>query len=346
MRKKERQTDQERAYALLATLEVGYLAALDPTGAPVLRALHPVLARDWLLFHGAFAGEKAACQGPALLSGHRTIAEIPSYFVDPELACPATTYYESVEARGQLSEVTSPELKDAMLEALMKKYQPEGGHKTINSREALYTKQVRATRVFGFRIEQIAGKLSAGQDRPVERVEKVVRGLFRRGLSTDFAAIEEILSYKPDARPDFLRHRRGDLFVSLTPERARAHARLLEGQYWRRESSQAEIESAILASSAWVGLVDPEGALLGAARAITDTVWTGTISDVAVHPDCRRQGIGSALMTLLMNHPRVRDVRWLQLRTADQAAFYRKFGFQHAEDVPLPFASHPMVRVL
>lgn len=346
MRKKERQTEEERAYAFLTKLDVGYLAARSAEGHPVLRALHPVVIDDWVLFHGAFAGEKAACTGAAILSGHRTIAEIPSYFVDPQLACPATTYYESVEARGQLSEVTSVDLKDAMLEALMKKYQPEGGHQTIDSREPLYTKQVRATRVFGLQIEQIAGKLSAGQDRPPERVEKVISGLFRRGLPNDLRAIEEILTYKPEARPHFLRHELGRFVVAPTPELARAHAGILEGQYWRLTSSSMEIERAIMASSAWVGLLSPEGDLLGAARATTDTAWTGMISDVVVLPEQRRKGIGSALMDLLLKHPQVRDVKRLRLGTMDQMRLYERYGFKRVSDVPHPFVSHEMVRAL
>lgn len=268
------------------------------------------------------------------------------FFVDPELACPATTFYESVEARGELVEVKNVELKDAMLEALMKKYQPEGGYQTIDSREVLYTKQVRSTRVFGFRIESITGKLSAGQDRAAERVEKVVRGLFRRGLQSDLTAIDEVLSYKPEARPDFLRHALGDFSVSPNADLAHAHAALLGGQYWRRDSEPNQIARAILASSAWVGLVDPEGKLLGAARATTDRVWTGTISDVVVHPDYRGQGIGTALLKLLLDHPAVREVRRLRLGTADQVRFYERFGFKSEAETKLPFPSQELVRVL
>lgn len=343
MRKKQRKTNEARAHSLLERLDVAYLAALDPSGAMVVRALHPVVQGDWVLFHGAHAGEKSSCRGPAILTGHRTIAEIPSYFVDPELACPATTYFESVEARGQLEDIEDVALKDAMLEALMRKYQPEAGYLPIDSRTKIYAKQVRATRIFGFRIEKITGKMSAGQDRPPERTEKVVRGLFRRGARGDLEAIEEILSLSPAARPDFLRHPAGELCVACTPDLAAAHARLLTGAYWRKSSTPEETARAVLASSAWVGLVDPEGDLLGAARATTDRVWTGMVSDVVVHPKHRGQGIGRALMGLLLEHPQVREVKRLRLGTADQTAFYRRFGFALPAETPLPFQSTEMV---
>lgn len=343
MRKKQRKTNEARAHSLLERLDVAYLAALDPSGAMVVRALHPVVQGDWVLFHGAHAGEKSSCRGPAILTGHRTIAEIPSYFVDPELACPATTYFESVEARGQLEDIEDVALKDAMLEALMRKYQPEAGYLPIDSRTKIYAKQVRATRIFGFRIEKITGKLSAGQDRPAERVEKVIRGLFRRGAPGDLQAIEEVLSWSPAARPDFLRHSFGEFCVACTPELAAAHARLLEGAYWRKSSTPDEIARAALASSAWVGLMSAEGDLLGAARATTDKVWAGMVSDVIVHPNYRGKGIGTALMQLLLEHPAVREVKRLRLGTADQTAFYRRFGFKAPAETPLPFPSTEMV---
>src|SRR5688572_21648583 len=87
------------ALAMLAAAPHIHLAAVDELGAPVLRALHIVLADDAAYFHGAPAGEKLGFVGrPAVLSTEETIAEIPSYFSDPERACPATTLYRSVQA--------------------------------------------------------------------------------------------------------------------------------------------------------------------------------------------------------------------------------------------------------
>ena len=70
------------------------------------------------------------------------IASIPSYFVDPERACPATTYYLSAQAHGTLALVTSHARKARIVERLMKKYQPEGGHVPIDGEHPLYKKAI------------------------------------------------------------------------------------------------------------------------------------------------------------------------------------------------------------
>ena len=53
------------------------------------------------MFHGSPRGEKNAWIGrEAVVTAHEIVAEIPSYFVDPRRACPATTFYESAQLRG------------------------------------------------------------------------------------------------------------------------------------------------------------------------------------------------------------------------------------------------------
>jgi GNAT superfamily N-acetyltransferase/nitroimidazol reductase NimA-like FMN-containing flavoprotein (pyridoxamine 5'-phosphate oxidase superfamily) len=347
MRRKERQADEALGYEILAQAEVVYLAAHTTSGALVLRALNAVVVDDWLLFHSSHAGEKTELLGEALVSAHRVIAEIPSYFVDPELACPATTYYESVEARGQLVLVQDPTLKDAMLMALMRKYQPEGGFRKIDSSTELYKKQVLATRVFGFRLKSVVAKRSLGQDRPTERVQKVVTGLWKRGNPRDLLAIEPILKASPNARPEFLRGPSGSLVVvHPSGPLALAHAELLEGEYWRRTSTREQIATSIVNSAAWIGLTSAQGELLAAGRAVTDDAWTGVISDVVVHRAERSQGYGQAIMRLLLDHPRVRGVKRLRLGTRDAMAFYERFGFKSPHEEPLPFSHTEMVRVL
>jgi GNAT superfamily N-acetyltransferase/nitroimidazol reductase NimA-like FMN-containing flavoprotein (pyridoxamine 5'-phosphate oxidase superfamily) len=346
MRRKERMADEALGYEILAQTEIAYLAARTAKGELVQRSMNPVLLDDWLFFHGSHAGEKVELEGEGIVSAHRVIAEIPSYFVDPELACPATTYYESVEVRGELEVIEDASRKDAVLTALMEKYQPEGGYERIDSRTELYKKQVLATRVFGFRIAQIRAKLSVGQDRPAERVTKVVAGLWRRGLSEDLPAIERVLRESPLARPEFLRGPEGTtILVHATSARAEEHASLLAAEYWRTGSTKNEIVRSILGSNAWIGLSQSNGELIAAGRALTDGAWTGVICDVVVAPAFRGRGHGEALMRVLLDHPRLREVRRLRLGTRDAASFYEKLGFRPSHEVPLPFPHTEMIRV-
>jgi len=346
----------ELAREVLAEADVAYLSAHTSEGVLVQRALNPVLEGDWLLFHGSHAGEKTELVGEAIVSAHRVVADIPSYFIDAELACPATTYYESGEARGQLEVIHDAGLKDAMLMALMRKFQPEGGYNAIDSSTALYKKQVLATRVFGFRMTSLLGKMSLGQDRPKERVEKVIRGLWKRGAPHDLPAIERILGSSPQARPDFLRgpadssqiqgaEAETRFVVHPTRELALAHAELLAPEYWRTGSTRDEMAQAALGSAAWVGLVDNNEELIAAGRAVSDGIWAGQICDVVVRSEARGRGLGRALMKLLLDHPKVRSVHRLRLGTRDAMTFYENLGFRNASEMPLPFAHTEMVRV-
>src|SRR5690606_5738317 len=139
------------------------LATVDPGGNPVLRTLNGVWVNGWVLFHGAIAGEKTTCIGQrAVVSAYEEVAFLPSYFFDRDRATPATTFYESAEVKGLLCDVADPELKVAMLTALMRKYQAEGGYREISTTSDLYRKDLRSVRVFGVQVEAICGKANLG----------------------------------------------------------------------------------------------------------------------------------------------------------------------------------------
>ncbi len=348
MRKKQRAAPEALALELLESAEAFHLATTTPAGDPVLRVLNGVVVRDWILFHGAFAGEKSTClERPAVVSVHETVADIPSYFVDPEKACPATTFYRSAQASGVLRDVTDGDLKKEMLTALMKKYQPEGGYEPFSSE--IYRKDLRAVRVFGLKVEHLCAKVSLGQDRPAERTGRVVQGLWARGKERDAAAIELVLALSPEARPSAWRRQvRGEelvLCVHPSAQMCRAHAQLLVGQYWRRTSTLEEMQASVQGSSAWVGACRSTGELVGAARATSDGSWVASVFDVVVREDFRGLGLGKWLMTSLLDHPRVRSTQRQQLGTADAMRFYEGLGFQLESEAP-PVGDQISVRMI
>jgi ribosomal protein S18 acetylase RimI-like enzyme len=311
------------------------LATTSADGAVILRTLNGVALDGWVLFHGAVAGEKNEALGrSAVVAATETVAQIPSSFVDPQLACPATTYFRSVQAKGPLLEMGDEQRKREMLEALMLKYQPEGGYRSFlpgpqgDNDGGVYRKELRSVRVIGVRVEQISGKENLGKDRPPERTRLVVEGLWKRGAAGDLTAIETILAASPDARPGFLRHAEWSLSVSPTADFAQQHAELLTDQYWRQGVARDAIVRSIFGSTAWVGAVDANGKLWGAARAATDGAWVGRICDVIVMPKARGRGLGRALMTTLLDHPAVRQVTTLSLGTRDRGRFYDSWGFE------------------
>lgn len=346
MRRKQRQTSDDRAWSLLRRAPSHHIATTTPEGDPVLRCLNGVLVDDWLLFHGAMKGEKSSCLGrAAVVSAHEEIADIPSHFVDEEKACPATTYYRSVQAKGTLENIESTEMKARMLQALMEKLQPEGGHVPLRAEELIYQSDYRAVRVFGLRLLDITGKESLGQDRPPQRTQKVVEGLFRRGKAGDLAAIEHILELSPAARPASWTLPNGfTLHVSPTPADIEEHARLLGAEYWRVDCSGDAIERSLSLSSAWVGVHDESGRLVAAGRALSDGDWAATLYDVVVEPAFRGVGLGKAVMKLLLDHPLVKHCRRQRLGTRDAQSFYQQLGFANEQDLAPPVPSTAMLR--
>src|SRR4051812_8169281 len=106
MRKAIYRGSGDEGRALFVRAPVVHLATTNDLGDPILRSLHAVLEGDSLYFHGAPAGEKMTGIGKtAVVSAEEVVASIPSWFVDPVKACPATTYYVSAQAHGVIEEV-------------------------------------------------------------------------------------------------------------------------------------------------------------------------------------------------------------------------------------------------
>ena len=159
MRRTIYQSDAQRALDLMRRADVFHLATTTSEGAPLLRTLHGVVVDDYIAFHGAPAGEKIDALGrSAVLTTHETIASIPSYFRDPKRACPATTFYLSSQVSGVVEAVNDPDRKAAILQALMSKYQPEGGYQTIDADDSLYRNALKKILIGQVSLQNISGK--------------------------------------------------------------------------------------------------------------------------------------------------------------------------------------------
>lgn len=304
------------------------LATRTPEGAPVLRVLDSAVVGDLIVFHGAVAGEKAQCVGqPAVVSVHEDVASIPSYFIDPQMACPATTYYRSVQAHGTIVELSEPAEKAEALQAFMEHQQPEGGYRPIEAADPLYQLELKRVRVFGVRVERVDAKVSIGQDRPAERTRRIAEGLWRRGDPGDTRALRVVLDASPGATPDYLAAAGGLRFVThpWANELEQVPA-LLSREYWRQDEGLADIRTSHERSTAWLGALDGER-LVGVARALSDWVSRATIYDVVVAADVRGRGVGTRLVELLLAHPALRGCHRVVLSTRDQERFYERFGF-------------------
>lgn len=118
-------------------------------------------------------------------------ALIPSYWTAPKHACPATHFFKSVEIRGRCEFVDDPAEKAAGLQALMEKYQPEGGFEPIAADRRMYTKSLAGVGVF-----RVSGtwtakvKFGSNETAPVRRIW--IEKLRERGAPRDLATADEI----------------------------------------------------------------------------------------------------------------------------------------------------------
>ncbi|WP_433934341.1 GNAT family N-acetyltransferase [Sorangium cellulosum] len=347
MRREIFRMDRAEAEALLGHAQVVHVASTTAEGEPVLRTVHGVIVRGAIAFHGAPAGEKTEAVGrPAVVSCEQIVASIPSYFTDPERACPATTLYRSAQAHGAIERVDDPDHKAEVLEALMRKYQPEGGYAPLDAASPLYRKAIAGILVLAVPLERLDGKAKLAQNRTPEERSRLLARLWERGSPGDPAAIELLRAACPDTPlPDFLRAPAGcALACALGPRDVDAAVELLEGAYWNQGVPREAIARAQLGSSAWVGARDGAGRLVATGRAIGDGSKRAWMFDVMVAPSLRGLGVGEAVVRLLLDHPAVRGARSVHLGTQDAHAFYARFGFQRRADLPPPpFTSTEMV---
>lgn len=346
MRRLEFAMSDAQARAFLKQAEVLHLALTRPDGAPVLRTLNAAVSDEWLLFHGAKAGEKVQCIGrPAVVQAEEIVASIPSYFTDPERACPATTFFRSVQVHGTLERIDDPHVKADALQRMMQRYQPEGGHAPITFDDPRYQNAIRGVLVLGVRLANLTGKAKLGQNRKPEEIAGIIEQLWRRGAAGDTRAISLIFQHHPEsARPPLFRGPEGTwLWPWLGPSDAAEAAALLENQYWTRGVARTTLVEALLGSTVWLGARDGGGRLVATARANSDGARHAYVADVVVAPEYRGRGLGQRLMQLLLEHPRLRGAPFVRLATADAKAFYERFGFEPEEQVQFAF---PMSRLL
>jgi nitroimidazol reductase NimA-like FMN-containing flavoprotein (pyridoxamine 5'-phosphate oxidase superfamily)/ribosomal protein S18 acetylase RimI-like enzyme len=332
MRREIFRGDPGEALALLRRAEVVHLATTTPEGEPVLRALDAAVLDDGVYFHGARAGEKARCLGrPAVVSAEEVVAHLPSWMIHPSHACPASTLYRGVQVHGTLREVSDLAEKARALEALMRRWQPEGRYAPIDPADPHYAGELRGTLVFAVAYERVDGKVKLGQNRRPEELQAILAGLWQRGGPADAAAIEAIRAANPAlADPPFLAADGLRLHAALGEADLPAVEALLAGEYWWEGQPRAWIAPAHRAASAWVGARAADGSLVASARAVSDgkTAW---IYDVVVARALRGRGLGKRLMAFLLDHPALRRVPFVMLRTRDAQGLYAQLGFVDAE---------------
>jgi len=201
MRKSELQShDPADAEVILNQGEVGYLGIMDPDGYPRAVPVNFVFTDGRIYFHGATEGEKHALfqAGPKVtFSAAAPHAVIPSHWMGTESACTATAFFKSACVRGRGSIVKDLQEKAAALQALMEKYQPEGGYKPITASDPLYDSSLRHTAIFRIDPQQMTVKIKLGRQLSEKTRRDLIQRLEARNQALDratAAAIRKTLS--------------------------------------------------------------------------------------------------------------------------------------------------------
>ncbi len=111
--------------------------------------------------------------------------------------------------------------------------------------------------------------------------------------------------------------------------------------YWGKSRTRADFEMQL--STAWrvVGAYEAStGRLVGFARAISDGVAYGYLSDVFVTADARGSGLGKELVATMIDRGPGVGFRW-SLHTTDAHGLYRQFGFAPPDERYLERPSRP-----
>jgi GNAT superfamily N-acetyltransferase len=120
--------------------------------------------------------------------------------------------------------------------------------------------------------------------------------------------------------------------IVITPGADVAAAELVElygSVGWTAYTSAPQRLEQAIAGSSFVVVAHRAGRLVGLARAVSDGVSVCYLQDVLVAPECRRQGVGRALVAAVLDQ--YVDVRQKVLLTddePDQRAFYESLGYQ------------------
>lgn len=198
MRRRELESTDPALFAeIAARAEIGHLVIVTPDGWPRAVAVNFCALGLRIYFHGALAGEKfavAAAPGGARAGFTMNLphAMIPNYWTAPGYACPATHFFKSVEIKGRCTLVDDPAEKAAALQALMEKYQPEGGFDPIDPADRRYAKALAGVGVFRVDAESWTGKVKFGQNEPAKLRRRFVAELRGRGRPIDLLTADEI----------------------------------------------------------------------------------------------------------------------------------------------------------
>lgn len=125
---------KQKIIEFLNKQETGRICSIDKEGYPQIIPMNFVYTKEVIYMHSHTRGEKLenVLRNPKVgFEVDQSLEFLPSYFTSPTDASQADTLYISVVIKGEARIVSDKLEKSMALNALMLKYQPEGGYEPI-----------------------------------------------------------------------------------------------------------------------------------------------------------------------------------------------------------------------
>jgi nitroimidazol reductase NimA-like FMN-containing flavoprotein (pyridoxamine 5'-phosphate oxidase superfamily) len=160
---KSKMHSKEKITHFLNSEHIGHFTTIDSEGFPFTAPMNFVYYNDSIYIHGFPKGEKydnIIHNEKCGFEVSNELAFLPSYFFEPKNDASKTdTLYVSVVIKGTASLVSNAELKCAILNAMMEKYQPEGGYEKLTADMAT----VRGVGMIKITANSITGRYKMGK---------------------------------------------------------------------------------------------------------------------------------------------------------------------------------------
>ena len=184
----------EKIKAFLDEEHVGRIASIDKIGYPQIIPMNFVFLNDVIYMHSYPKGEKIdniITNSKVGFEVDRELEFLPSYFSHPTDASLADTLYISVVVKGNAVVVSNLQEKSMGLNALMKKYQPEGHYDPIK-KDMLVLNEVTVIKIIP---ESIKGKYKIGQNISSDSRMILAQKILEKNSSTSKETLE-IMGFK------------------------------------------------------------------------------------------------------------------------------------------------------
>ena len=163
--------------------QTGRISSIDKNGYPQIIPMNFVLINNTVYMHSHIRGEKldnVKRNSKVGFEVDRNLEFLPSYFFDPNDASLADTLYISVVIKGEAVIVSDSTEKALALNALMKKYQPEGKYEPMRENMQVLN-QVAVIKILP---NEINGKYKIGQHMSKQKRIELAENILIRNSKT------------------------------------------------------------------------------------------------------------------------------------------------------------------